>query len=60
MSKEPNLNMGLSVKLMIIYAIHTFHWSNRVKYFHHKILIGKAKARRNNYYAQLEHVAKRI
>jgi hypothetical protein len=47
--EEPNWNMGLSVKLMIRYAVHTLHQSNHVKYSRHEILIGKAKAIRNNY-----------
>jgi hypothetical protein len=40
---EEDSNMGLSVRLMIRYAIHTRHYSNRVKDIRDEILIGKKK-----------------
>ncbi len=52
--------MGLSVKAMIKYAIHTLHYSSHVKDIRDEILIGKTKTSRNNYNARLEHVGTRI
>ncbi len=59
-SKEARWNMAINVRSMIRYAVHTLYQSNHVKYFRDKILIGKAKAKGNNYQAQMEHVAKMI
>jgi hypothetical protein len=48
--------MGLNVRSMIRYAIHTLHYSSNVKDIRDEILMGKEKTIRNNYNAQLEHV----
>ncbi len=45
---EEDSNMGLSVKSMIRYVVHTLHYSSRVKDIHDEILIGKAKTLKTN------------
>jgi hypothetical protein len=52
--------MGLSVRSMIRYAIHTLHYPSHVKDICDEIFIRKVKTIKNNYNAQWERVGKRI